>query len=162
MDCGLDVLGFAHTLVDCDTLLVIKAASLYALRQGLKTDRKGGSPFKGSEKIMVVQHVPGQLVGKGRQLLSVRLRHIIHAYHMKFRYDNFLFFFDGLSVLPDNGFPGFRVGLIHFLFYFLRGENAYSFFIFFHITPDSRVFPCVIAHDMGSVRGLHGNQYGIV
>ena len=162
MDCGLDVLQFVHALVDDDTLFLIIAASLYAAAQGFKGNVKRGSPFKGSEKILILFHVARKLLyPKVGQLFTLGLRHVKNRYHTKGGDLDFLFLGNGFPVLIENRLLGVRVDFFHLFLNGKRGRCKYldSFFSGLYMAVKF-LFPLLIAFH--KVATLHGDKDCIV
>ena len=129
----------------------------------LKSDRNGGSLFKGCEKILVAVNVACQLVNRNvRQLLSLGLGNVKDGYHLVGGYGDFLFLGDGLSILADYGLLRVRVDFLHFLFDFIgRRGNDFNSLLPFHHVSLKVVLPSGKARHKGSVRLLHGDKDGV-
>lgn len=122
-------------------LCLYRAASFDTVAQRFKGNRERRGLFKGCEKILIPFHVAHQLVGKGRKLLALGLCHVIKAYDFEFRDNDFGFLGNRFPVLIKDRLLCVGGDFLHLFFDFYRGNNAYAFFIGFHMASDSRVFP---------------------
>ena len=148
--------------MDCNTVFFIITASFCAAVQRFKGNGKGGSPFKGCEKVPVLLHITRQLGNREVwQLLSLGLRYVKDRYHFVGGYGDFLRFHDRLSVRTDHGHFRVRVDFLPFLFDFVRGGGKYLDCLFSGLHMAIKfLFPLTVA--LYQIAALHCNQEGVV
>ena len=130
----------------------------------LKAHRHGRGLFQCGEKILVLFHVPGQLIcANGGKLPPLGLRYVKNGDDFIGGDLDFLCFRDGLPVAPDHRFSRLRVFLLYLLPDFVRRRGKDTDALFpAHYVPSKVIFPCVKSGDKGSVGLLHGDQQRIV
>ena len=157
-------LKFAHSLLNGNPLVLQMIVAMRATWYLLKSDRNGGSLFKGSEKIPVTLHVARQFVnGNVGKLFPLGLRHVKDRHHLVGGYRDFLFLRNRLSVFPNNRLLRVGVDFLHFLFDFVRRRgNDFNSLLPFHHISSKIIFPCREARHKGSVGFLHSDKQRIV
>ena len=161
MDGCFQSLQLTHVLLYGDPLFRQVVVAVRTTGDVLKGHRHGGSLFQRLEEVLVLLHIPGQLVHTDRgQGFALGLAHVKDRHDLERRNLCFLYFGQRLAVFVHDRLALF-VQLRHFLFHLIGGggQNLDAFLAPFHIAVKI-VPPLVVAcHKLAA---LHGDQQRIV
>ena len=161
MDGRFQGLQLTHVLLNGDPLVNQVVVAMRTTGDVLKGHRDGGSLFQRLEEVLVLLHIPGQLVHTDRgQRFALGLAHVKDRHNLERRNLDFFFLGDGVAVLVYDRLALF-VQLRHFLFHLVGGggQNLDTFLAPLHIAVKI-VPPLVVARH--KLAALHGDQQRIV
>ena len=157
MDGCFQSLQLTHVLLYGDPLFCQVVVAVRTTGDVLKGHRHGGSLFQRLEEVLVLLHIPGQLVHTDRgQGFALGLAHVKDRHDLERRNLCFLYFGQRLAVFVHDRLALF-VQLRHFLFHLVGGggQNLDAFLAPLHITVKI-VPPLVVARH--KLAALHGDQ----
>ena len=164
MDACFGCLCFAHALFNTDRVVQVKKISFPVPLHFLITDWNRGNPFKRFHKILIIFHIPMQLIHtQAGKLFSVRLRIIKHCDNTKCGYLYLHFLHDGHPVLIKHRLFRYGINLFLFLFYLIGcGRKDTDTFLPFVYMALKILLPCLVPSNECRIRTLHRYKLDIV